>query len=279
VAQAPGWATDAAAEVRYLQAERERLLYVAATRARDQLIITDGPDQPRPSCWAPLAVTIRDRPVLEVPELAPAGRQVLSEPAAALLEREVETAAGLAAARRIGWTRRTVTRMASEIRDEQEFYDLAEPGHEPDARAIGRVLHAVIEAMGRGRRGENLREFTLAVARGEGLDAQTQGRIADGLERLLASPALAAFLSVDQARFELSLAQVRDIDGHQLLVDGVLDAARQTGAGWEVVDWKLGGKNREARPDYRRQVEGYATMLAALTGQRADGRVVAVELR
>lgn len=54
IAQPPGWENYAAEEQRYLEAEKIRLLYVAATRARNLLIISTGGKDNRKNPWREL---------------------------------------------------------------------------------------------------------------------------------------------------------------------------------------------------------------------------------
>jgi len=54
LARPPEWPAKAEAEQRFDRAEQVRLLYVAATRARDELVVARRPDKPEASPWSPL---------------------------------------------------------------------------------------------------------------------------------------------------------------------------------------------------------------------------------
>ncbi|HEY8530732.1 MAG TPA: 3'-5' exonuclease, partial [Limnochorda sp.] len=80
----PGWDEAAALEERYQAAEDMRLLYVAATRARELLVISRYPAKPEKSPWHPLAFNgALDRaPVLPEPAgPAPLPDEVAVDPA------------------------------------------------------------------------------------------------------------------------------------------------------------------------------------------------------
>ena len=278
MAQAPGWEADAKAETGFLQAERVRLHYVAATRAREQLVISDCPDVRKKSCWAELAEAAADATELVVPTTLPPGRARLPDRAADLQAREAQATESLDKARASTWARTSVTRMIREARAEDETYDLPRSGYGDESRALGTVLHRVIEAAGRGRRGENLGAFVRAAADEEGLSSSLADRLLAGLDDLLELPAIAALLAREDVVFELPLMQVSGGTAEREVVEGVIDAACVIDGRWQVVDWKLGGSGKETRQDYRQQVEEYARMLAALTGRPAEGTVSAVAL-
>ena len=277
LAQPPGWEEVAAMETAFRQAEHERLLYVAATRAKEQLVISDCPDQKRRACWADLAEATAGDGELPVPDDPPPGRAPLANRTADLQEAEARAVAGGAEAGVSAWRRTTVTRMAREARAEEESYDLAPSGHGDEGRALGTALHRVIEAAGRGRRGESLRGFAEAVAREEELSEANAARLLANLDSLLASPDVQRMLSAGSL-FELPLLHATADASGVTLVEGVIDAARLDGDGWEILDWKLGGAGVASREDYRKQVEAYARMLSALSGAPAAGRLVPVSV-
>jgi len=278
LAQTPGWEQAAQAEIAFLQAEQERLHYVAATRAGCQLVISDCPDQQRRSCWAELAEAAAAAEALSVPDQEAPGRAVLADRAADLHAAEQAANEGAAAAAVPTWTRTTVTRLVREAQAEAMSYDLAPSGLGDEARATGTVMHRVLEAAGRGRSGDALRAFARAVAMGEGFGTEGVERLLSRLDGLLDLPTIKDVLEHEGALFEHSMMKVREVGGSQMVTEGVLDAAYLSAGGWQVVDWKLGSAGKEERPDHQQQVKEYAAMLAALSGRPAAGTVRAVPL-
>ncbi len=67
LAQPPGWDGYCAAEAQYQDAERIRLLYVAATRARNLLVVVTNNDKPDKSPWYPLEQYLMEAARLDVP--------------------------------------------------------------------------------------------------------------------------------------------------------------------------------------------------------------------
>jgi ATP-dependent helicase/nuclease subunit A len=66
VAEPPDWEQHAAEEQRYLDAEEERLLYVAATRARDVLVVGRAVKPPRNAAWSGLGEALAGAAALSV---------------------------------------------------------------------------------------------------------------------------------------------------------------------------------------------------------------------
>jgi ATP-dependent exoDNAse (exonuclease V) beta subunit len=58
------------------------------------------------------------------------------------------------------------------------------------------------------------------------------------------------------------------------IVEGVIDAAYETGAGWVVVDFKTDADPAESLEAYLGQVRLYARAIAAATGRPAEGRLL-----
>lgn len=64
IAEPVGWNEKAAEEQRFLDAEEDRLLYVATTRAANMLVISTSD---KTSAWSPLAASLEDAPRLTIP--------------------------------------------------------------------------------------------------------------------------------------------------------------------------------------------------------------------
>lgn len=67
LAQPAGWDAYCAEETCYLDAERIRLLYVAATRARNLLVVVTNEEKPQKSPWYPLEKYLMEAARLDIP--------------------------------------------------------------------------------------------------------------------------------------------------------------------------------------------------------------------
>jgi ATP-dependent helicase/nuclease subunit A len=283
LAQPPAWAEMQAKESAFQEAEQARLLYVAATRAKREMLVSQ--------CERTLAKSIKVdespwRPLERVLDefAVPVQLPVTAAPGRARLER---TAASLAEASREAEERVRAAAIAS-----VRFATVSEEVRKPDADAApdgtrlssrsrgaawGTAVHRSLEAMGRGRTGESLRAFALAVAREEGLDAESADALFPLLERTAASDAWRALLAAGAASFELPVMHRTMDDGVETLTEGIVDAAVLHPDRWHVVDWKTDSVDDAGwtarRERYTQQVEAYVRTLSSLSGRPAAGVV------
>jgi ATP-dependent helicase/nuclease subunit A len=290
IAQPAGWAEMEAAESVFAEAERARLLYVAATRAKRELVVArlewvsaKGEAAADKSAWSPLAPAL-DRFAADISlaaEPAP-GRRVVERTADSMREAVEAAAVRVQAASMSSVTVATVTEAAKADRDDVRSYDL--PAATSTGAAWGRAVHRALEGLGRGREGDGLRAFVAAVARDEGLTGEQATRLERLVAEVRASDAWRRLSEHGAPHFELPVMRCTAGDGGSVVVrEGVVDAAAQGDDGWVVVDWKTDNVDdktwAERRERYTRQVESYAEILAALTGGRAEGRVERLQTR
>jgi ATP-dependent helicase/nuclease subunit A len=291
VARPVDWEKLEEREVAFLASEQERLRYVAATRARSELVVSrldkmnkDGPKADR-SMWAPLAAVLNGQgKKLDLRPDVPPGRAVLESAAveAALAAANVEQRLLHAAV--LSETATSVTRSTKEVRE--EALELEAPRTRGgDGKAWGSAVHRAIEAMGRGRSGEGLKRFVRAVARDEGLGITEAEIVAAGerllgvLERVQALPEWQALAAAPERRFEWRVARVTEAAEGRLLTEGVIDAAALVDGSWQVFDWKTdadGAGWESRRQGYEAQVARYAEILFELGQPAGAGRVVRV---
>jgi ATP-dependent helicase/nuclease subunit A len=308
VAQPPDWAALADREARFQDAERERLLYVAATRAKRELVVARlerratkaGEARESKALWKPFDVALLgDGAKLACAIAAAPGRQRLSDAADELQARIGAVAARRSAAGRATIGTTSVTRSAKEEQTERRAADAdwsassQGPPVRGRGRAWGSAVHRVIEGLGRGRRGADLLAFARAVAVDE-RPARTAGAAAadaadpDASAAELAAVAERAWESATAqgpgtagARFvewPLAVAETA-ADGVQRVTEGVVDMAAFDGVSWHVLDWKTEVDDAawDARVEaYQAQVGRYAAIISRLRGEPVAGRLVRI---
>jgi ATP-dependent helicase/nuclease subunit A len=299
LAQPQGWATLAAREAHFQDAERERLLYVAATRAKRELVVArlerrdtkGGEARESAALWKPLdAALLGCGTPLECAITEAPGRRRLSRTAADLRARIEVLTAKRSVAGRATIATTSVTRSAKAEHTENRAEDAAwasgseEQKVQGRGKAWGSAVHRVIEGLGRGRRGDNLRAFAQAVAVDEGLaapaaEAESVAReLVEVAERVWATVATQAPDGAATRRFEWAVALTdTGADGVQRLTEGVIDAAAFDGHTWQVLDWKTDDVDAatwaERAVGYQTQVDRYAAIIAKLRGEPAQGRL------
>jgi len=269
-------------EAAFEAAEDVRLLYIAVTRAKRELVVaryeyvkSDGSLSDDKCRWAPLTTAMDqlaarlDMPHVDAPA-APVAGVTIEAIDACTREIAQRHKAAIAA----GWAHRTVTQ------ETKRQLELPEPDeelrtHVGRGREWGSAVHRVIEGRLRGRTGDALRDFAQAVAAEEAVDdingllaivarLEAQGHFAHGIERMA----------------EASVVRIEERDGGTVLVEGVIDAARLVDGAWLVLDWKTDLTVRDdasaLRAQYQGQVDAYACMLSSLLKMKATGTLIGV---
>jgi len=266
LARPPGWDELAEREKRFLDAEKTRLLYVAATRAGSLLVVSRRESDDRWSCWR-----FFERHLEGCQRLADPGKV-----AAPAMESAPVGPAEPAEARediRRRWTealRPTCARHAAKAVSvgATEYADAAgEHGTE-----WGEVVHALLQvAMADpGADVERLAESVLAehgIPRGRAAEAARTVRAvtaSDLWRRASASPVRLA-----EVPFEMPEPAAEGVG--PAVLRGVVDLAFLEDDRWVVVDYKTDAAARTALGElverYRGQVRLYGDALARITGR------------
>lgn len=282
LAHPPQWDEMKDAEMRFGDAEKTRLLYVAATRAKREMYVAQceialakGP-KPDESMWRPLAPALGVHAIPRVLAVTPApGRKKVERSAASLSEATAEASARVARAGVASLRFVTVTEQAKGTIDDPNT-GFAGRGAGLGT-AWGNAVHRSIEALGRGRSGESLRAFVRAVALDEGLSAELSDALYPLIERTADSDAWKSLVAAGEMHVELAIMGYGMVDGVETITEGVIDAAVLGPDGWTVADWKTDAVDdatwAKREGNYARQVTAYAELLAALSSQPATGRV------
>ena len=180
VAQPVGWNEMEATEAEFLHAEKERLRYVAATRARRELLIASLQFQggtgaaPDLSFWAPLSgAAARTGGMVEMRRTQAAGRRAAKVTADQVADRVAAADGRRCEASRAAFRVVTVTESAKLERELNRAYDLGPSGGL--GAGWGRALHRSLEGMARGRRDAALAGFVRAIVRDEYLATDEPG--------------------------------------------------------------------------------------------------------
>jgi ATP-dependent helicase/nuclease subunit A len=275
VAAPAGWADYEAEELRYLEAEQNRLLYVAATRARDALIIgrwaKEGGGK---RAWAAFDPFLHGARELELPNtvaLPPNEKVDLTATAAA--HAFANRAAAHDRARNPSWSTVSVT---SETRHIPKIVR-AEPGaaddptrvvaantasRRADAGALwGTLVHGLLEHAMRHKRAtrEDLRRLAMWLT------------MEHPELRTVIDEALATVEAVSNAEFWQEARASEEcheetpfgmrIEGEPVtkILTGAIDLVYQTSDGWRLLDYKTDahGLNADLRARYGAQIDEY----------------------
>jgi ATP-dependent helicase/nuclease subunit A len=270
-----GYAGVRESDERFEEAEQRRLLYVAATRAQDHLVVSLHHKPANQASHAQLlhGICVECQGLHTRPEAAqlaldvtpPAPGEPVEEPGTAaqwqadrdaLLERV--RVAGVASPSRLG----------HEVPGAEE--DQRVPGRGEGGTARGRAVHAVLQAVSLPE-ADDLADLARVEAAAEGL-ADRADEVAAVARAALGAPIVQRALAAP--RLWRELAVVAEVDGR--LVEGFIDLAFEDADGrLVVVDHKTDAVSSPDDLDvvaagYRLQVAAYAAALSGATGREVS---------
>jgi ATP-dependent helicase/nuclease subunit A len=152
LAQPVGWEAMNLREREFMNAEKDRLLYVAATRAKQMLVISQYPEQPAKCPWSPLLLGMDMVPELEVPFFEAEERSEYSGQldVAAFMEDRATKVVRLGQS---SYVRASVTGLTKGSGEVPEW------SSEGRGMSYGSLVHMGIEAAGKGIAGEQLATY------------------------------------------------------------------------------------------------------------------------
>ena len=240
----PNWDAHAATEKVFLEKEADRLRYVAATRARDLLVVSRYEGKKRESDpWTIFDPYLADAPELESP---PQPDQALAPPEPSLPATGSSDAASqreewLDAASSPSWLVESVTGGDSHgvpVQEDDPARLLRGPA---TGMAWGELVHKLLEhaiRRGEANRGqlERLARW-LTFGRAEMEDVVTEA--VDTVEQVAASEVWRRALASSERHVEVPFSTMTlDFDGARQVRHGVIDLVYCTDDGWEIVDHK-----------------------------------------
>jgi len=269
----PGYEAAAEREIRFAEAEERRLDYVAATRARDLLVLPHAAEAGENSLAETLAAlpqpprslqALLVDPAAEWPRVA--GRKAGEiepldfTPAYEAWKGELDETLRAAAEPQAVVAAAALAHVdAEDGRDE-------EPGlaPRPEALKLGSALHAVMEEVDLAA-GEAVDELAAEKCDAEGLSAEKRGEVAAWARACLETAPVREAAASPAAYREMPFAVVEA----GVVVTGKVDLAYRAADGLVVVDYKTDAPGEgSAREEYRDQLAVYAAALARATGEQ-----------
>lgn len=287
IAQPPGWRDLAERERGFMLAEQERLLYVAATRAKQLLVISRYPDKPAIDPWSGFAESLREAPELEDVEWEP----VLPEVYRAIAGDDFDSGSVGGEVRE----KLSIPTYRSASVTELAKHAGSQPPRPLEGRglAFGSTVHRSIELLGKGQNVDELDADIAVICEEEGMDSRLIPEVKNMLEEVKRSQiwrrALAAKTMLQELPFRTMMIDEEntgniltgDDDGNQvgteqngkspdLLLKGVVDLLFEEEDGWVIVDFKtdiyVDGQIGLFSDFYRPQVRAYAYQLERAFG-------------
>ena len=269
LAEPAGWAGYEEEELRFVAAEETRLLYVAATRAREMLVVSEwlgkGGRATRP--WAPLQPFLATRRPIAAPEwpverffgrpdLTPAARSAAAE------ERKVRY--------ELITPPNFQTIAISSMAEHSGNYADVDAAADPTGRDWGSLIHLLLEHAVMNL--ESSRQELEAVARWHCAGQPVERAIGEALDvigRVRTSPFWDRVRQAEERLVEVPLAALQDAGAEiPTIARGIIDLALKCSEGWYIIDYKsdVAGMDQLVE-SYGGQVRAYAALWSRIVGQ------------
>jgi len=292
VAQPAGWEAMNERERLFANAEKDRLLYVAATRPKQMLVVSLYPDQPAKCPWSALMDGMELARELDVPLIEP-GKMTEREEAPDFAAFEGARQQMLDEMSRPTYTVISVTNQTKAVGERPEW------SSEGKGMAFGSVVHRAIEKIGKGLPEVHLEDAVGMLTAEEGLIVEHAAEAVRVVRNVLGSEIWQRSLHARRRLFEVPLMLRKRADevsvfssiggiagtgdsgmardpsnevaasssGGTAIVDhayirGVIDFLFEEDDGWVIVDFKTDSVTEEKLQSfvdfYRPQVQAYA---------------------
>ena len=261
-------------EERHQAAEERRLLYVAATRAQKQLVVSTYPAKPNDGPWAPLYphLDAADVPPLESPALDDT-TEPEDAPAPELDAHREERDARIDALAKPSYRTEPVTGGKTGQPDDALHPERGEDGY---GGAFGTAVHHLLELCVQARHAdpEPRGDVVESVLQRQGVDPTPEAvsRAGTMIRRFLDSRIWAEVGAADPVYTEYPLTHRSSGEEAPLVQRGVIDLAYHIEKGWVLIDYKSdrvdGTRDDELTDEhsYAQQIQTYADHWAAVVG-------------
>lgn len=259
----PDWDRRQEEEERYHEAEEMRLLYVAATRAKDLLLVSTYPQKAQASPWVLLERYLGNAPLLELPDILLPGTSAPGEPVTP--ERLSEAVAAI----RADLDRLAAPTYRCEAVSELAKAPLSLPRRSQTGRGVtwGNAVHSALETLARQGGQTDLAELAAALLKREGRAPEERETLTQLLRRVTEQP---FWRRVTAAAEVLPEVPFGFREGERYLT-GTIDLVFLEEGGWVLVDYKSDAVQDPAHlaeliEYYRPQLECYRAFWSTVTG-------------
>jgi ATP-dependent helicase/nuclease subunit A len=279
IARPVGWAAADEEARRFETAEENRLVYVAATRARDLLVVSRyrsklaGP-------WLPLYDALEPVPAVDTSALIVLPDEAESH---ALYHNDMmrsldSTKEALGSAGRPTYVLESVTGSAADHDARTDPFAIETEGlGRGFGRAVHRLFRAIIEHRDDPRDRAVLEALADRLVREEtgARSASLAERAVGAADAFRAGPVWTELAASDRVLCEFPFVRTVDEAEAPRLVSGVIDLLYRTDGGWVIVDFKTEALGPRALADrHSAQLEAYRTHWTELSGEAVERTVI-----
>ena len=284
------WEAHEKAELPYLNAEEDRLLYVAATRAREMLVVSRWAEKPADGAWGVLAGFLQNARELPLPGAVdvPPVPALESSPAT---QTDAEQARSAAHARTTqpSWAATSVTAEAhhiarmtrsvdAEADDPSKVVVASTPSHRADAgQAWGTLVHGLLEHAMRHKTAtrDDLHRLAMWLTVEEPQLRVVIDEALDTVQAVAAGAFWTEAKAAPECHEEVPFSVREQADGMPTVLTGVIDLVHRTPDGWKVVDYKTDRDGADSLPaKYAEQIAQYETAWQTFVSEKVTSVLV-----
>ena len=294
LAQPEEWDRYCTEERAYLDAEVDRLLYVAATRARDQIVVGRWPGRPgaRTLAWGPFIPSLAHAPVLNIPEAPSASVEAADD-----LSTEAAAAGAAAAAaahdraRLASWSAPSVTAETKRFPRVSPTSDDGAPddptgvmASESSSRradaglAWGTLVHGLLEHAMRHASAtrDDLRRLALWLTMEEPQLRVLIDRALDTVDTVKAAGFWSDARASAERHEEAPFSRLQPDADVPNVLSGTIDLVYRDGDEWRIVDYKTDadGADADLSVRHRAQLAAYEGAWGAVALAPVQARIV-----
>ena len=234
VAEPVGWEDAEAEEARFLQGEELRLLYVAATRAENLLVVSTYEEKPDHGPWSPLYPHLKNVPELAHDAHSP--RPIPETPSTTTPSVELERKQ-----RDQFWqTVKKESFKVAQVTDDRADITYTDEGRTPAGKgaAYGAVIHQIFDDAINRRLPDDPAPYVAHLLQEAGADAGFLPNALDALQHFRNSEIWTEVQTSETVYTEVPFAVSQAEDNANEIIRGVIDLVYRLPEGWKIVDYK-----------------------------------------
>lgn len=266
LAQPLHWSEFETEERRFLDAESERLLYVAATRAERQLIVSQREKKDEENPWSKLSRKLCDAPLLSMTDLPIANGHSTEQPFNLSTWQtrvfDIEEARA-----RICQPNYAIQALKASV-----LRGIKQRSSQQYGTEWGNVVHGLLDALAK-HPDLDIGRMSLTWLESEGLSNDYQSNLIETIKCVVQSPVWSRSSKAKRRLTEVPIQWLDRCSPLPSVVRGVIDLVFEEADGWIIVDYKTERLTEDASGNswdalfeyYRPQLEAYAEAWEKLT--------------
>lgn len=261
----PDWQEHERLEQAYQQAEEERLLYVATTRAKQLLVVSMYPEKMDKGSWKDFYPYLRDAEELETfvepPPVVEKGKISPEN----FTEGKKQIAEKISASKQISYKVETVTKIAKAMGEEVPFSEDTGRG-----MSWGRIIHKMLETLTM-EKSIDLRLIAENMLKEEERPLSERDEVIAVVKAVASSDLWKRMQKAEETLVEVPLSIKIEDEELPKIIAGVIDLAFKEPDGWVIADYKtdkVDGNLDSLVAYYRSQVEMYKDFWKKMSGEK-----------